>query len=39
VAKKYSKCKPLAQLLADFYTYVEQNSGFIVDYAERQRYG
>jgi len=39
VATKYSKCKPLARLLADFYTYVEQNSGFIVDYAERQRYG
>lgn len=39
VARKYSKCKPLARLLADFHTYVEQNSGFIVDYAERQRYG
>ncbi|QNE41938.1 ISKra4 family transposase (plasmid) [Hymenobacter sp. NBH84] len=39
VAKKYSKLKPLARLLADFYTYVEQNSGFIVDYSERQRYG
>ena len=39
VARKYSKCKPLARLLADFHTYVEQNSGFIVDYSERQRYG
>jgi hypothetical protein len=39
VASKYSKCKPLARLLADFHTYVEQNSGFIVDYSERQRYG
>jgi len=39
VARKYSKCKPLARLIADFHTYVEQNSGFIVDYAERQRYG
>ena len=39
VARKYSKCKPLARLLADFHTYVEQNSGFIVDYAERHRYG
>lgn len=39
VARKYSKCKPLARLLADFHTYVEQNSGFLVDYAERQRYG
>ena len=39
VARKISKCKPLARLLADFHTYVEQNSGFIVDYAERQHYG
>ena len=39
MARKYSKCKLLARLLADFHTYVEQNSGFIVDYAERQRYG
>jgi len=39
VARKYSKCKPLARLIADFHTYVEQNSGFIVDYAERYRYG
>ena len=39
VARKYSKCKPLARLLADFHTSVAQNSGFIVDYAERQRYG
>ena len=39
VARKYSKCQPLARLLADFHTYVEQNSGFIVDYSERQRYG
>ncbi|MBC6700440.1 ISKra4 family transposase [Hymenobacter sp. BT190] len=39
VAKKYSKCKPLARLLADFHTYVEQNSGFIVDYSERHHYG
>lgn len=38
VARKYSKCKPLARLLTAFHTYVEQNSGFIVDYAERQRY-
>ena len=36
---KYSNCKPLARLIADFHTYVEQNSGFIVDYSERQRYG
>ena len=39
VARKYSKLKPLARLVADFHTYVEQNSGFIVDYSERQRYG
>ena len=39
VAQKYSKCKPLARLMADFHTYVEQNSDFIVDYAERHRYG
>jgi len=39
VANKYSKLKPLARLIADFQTYVEQNSGFIVDYSERQRYG
>jgi hypothetical protein len=39
LARKYSKCKPLAWLLADFHAYVEQNSGFIVDYSERQRYG
>ena len=39
MARKYSKCRPLARLLADFYTYVEPNSGFIVDYAERHRYG
>jgi hypothetical protein len=39
LAKKYGKCRPLARPLADFHTYVEQNSGFIVDYSERQRYG
>lgn len=39
VTQKYSKYKPSAQLLADFHTYVEQNNGFIVDYAERHRYG
>ena len=39
VARKYSKWKPLARLIADFHTYVEQNSGFIVDYSERRRYG
>ena len=39
VAKKYSKWKPLTRLVADFHTYVEQNSGFIVDYSERHRYG
>ncbi|WP_310393759.1 hypothetical protein [Hymenobacter sp.] len=39
VARKYSKWKPLTRLMADFHTYVEQNSGFIVDYAERRRYG
>jgi hypothetical protein len=39
VARKYSKWKPSTRLVADFRTYVEQNSGFIVDYAERQRYG
>jgi hypothetical protein len=31
--------KPLSRLIADFQTYVEQNSAFIVDYSERQRYG
>ena len=39
VAKKYSKLKPLTRLVADFQTHVEQNSGFVVDYAERHRYG
>lgn len=39
MARKYSKLKPLTRLIADFHTYVEQNSGFIVDYSERQRYG
>jgi hypothetical protein len=39
VAKKYGKLKPLSRLIADFQTYVEQNSGFIVDYAERHHYG
>ncbi|GAA4020302.1 hypothetical protein GCM10022408_37830 [Hymenobacter fastidiosus] len=39
LAKKYDKSKPLTKLIADFQTYVEQNSGFIVDYAERHRYG
>lgn len=39
VARKYSKCKPLARLIADFHTCVEQNSGFIVNYSERHRYG
>ena len=39
VAKKYSKLKPLTRLIADFYTYVEQNSGFIVDYSERHHDG
>ncbi len=39
VARKYSKLRPLSRLIADFHTYVEQNSGFIVDYAERHRYG
>lgn len=39
MATQYSKCKPLARLLADFHTYVEQNSAFIVDYSKRQRYG
>ena len=38
-AKKYSKWKPLTRLVTDFQTYAEQNSGFIVAYAERQRYG
>lgn len=37
VARKYNNCKPLARLLVDFDTHVEQNSSFIVDYAERQR--
>ena len=32
VAKKYGKWKPLARLITDFYTYVEQNSASIVDY-------
>ena len=31
--------KLLSRLIADFQTYVKQNSGFIVDCAERQRYG
>ena len=39
VAKKYGNLKPLSRLITDFQTYVEQNSGFIVDYAERHRYG
>ena len=39
VAKKYSKWKPLTRLIADFHTYVEQNSDFIVDYSERHHYG
>lgn len=39
VDKKYSKWKPLARLIADFYTCVEQSSSFVMDYAERQRYG
>ena len=39
VAKKYGKMKPLAWLITDFQTYVEQNSASIVDYSERQRYG
>ena len=39
LVKKYGKCKPLTKLLADFQTYVEQNSTSIVDYAARQRYG
>ena len=39
VVKQYGKLKPLARLIADFQTYVEQNSGFIVDYSERHHYG
>ena len=39
VAKKYSRLKPSTRLITDFQTYVEQNIGFIVDYAERHRYG
>ncbi len=39
LAKKYDKLKPLTKLIADFQTYVEQNSASIVDYAERHRYG
>ncbi|MGI4970220.1 MAG: hypothetical protein ACRYGH_14845 [Janthinobacterium lividum] len=39
VVKKYGKLKPLAKLIADFQTYVEQNDASIVDYSERQRYG
>ncbi len=39
LVKKYGKLKPLARLIADFQTYVEQNSASIVDYSERQRYG
>lgn len=39
VTKKYDKLKPFAKLVAELQTYVEQNSAFIVDYSERQRYG
>ena len=39
VAKKYGKLKPLSRLIADFQTYVAQNSSFIVDYSERHHYG
>ena len=39
MTKKYSKLKPLTRLVANFQTHVEQNSGFVVDYAERHRYG
>ena len=39
VARKYGKLKPLSRLIADFHTYVEQNSDFIVDYSERHHYG
>ena len=39
MAKKYDKLKQLSRLVADFLTYVEQNSASIVDYAKRQRYG
>ena len=39
LAKKYDKSKPLGRLIVDFHTYVEQNSGFVVDYAKRHRYG
>jgi len=39
VAREYGKLKPLARLIADFQTYVEQNSASIVDYSERHRYG
>ena len=39
LAKKYDKSKPLGRLIVNFHTYVEQSSGFVVDYAERHRYG
>jgi len=39
LAKRYDKLKPLARLVADFQTYVEQNIASVVDYAERYRYG
>ena len=39
VAEKYSKLKPLTRLITDSQTYVKQNSGSIVDYAECYRYG
>ena len=29
----------MTKIIADFQAYVEQSSGFIVDYAERHRYG
>lgn len=39
LAKEYGKLKPLTRLVCDFQTCVEQNSAYIVDCAERHRYG
>ena len=39
VEKRYEKLKAFEDYVSEFYTYILNNQGFIINYSERHRYG
>ena len=39
VEKRYKKLKAFEDYVREFYTYISNNQGFIINYCERHRYG